>query len=103
MTISIYTCLLGGFLSFIAIAAKALQQKNTQHNRYALIPVGSYILACSELFTAGLFSLNYINHTWQECLPLALSIGTGGWIGCIAGMFLQGWLVKVLYKEKVKV
>ena len=102
MTISIYTCLLGGFLSFIAIAGKALQQKSVQYNRYALIPFGSYVLALSELFTAGLFSLNYINHTWQECIPLALFIGTGGWIGCFAGMKAQALLVKVFYKTEVK-
>lgn len=97
------TCLLGGALSFIAIAGKATQQKSVQYNRYWLIPPISYLQAFSELFTAGLFSMHYINHGWLECLPLAFAIGTGGWMGCIAGMKLQAWLVKVLYKEPVKI
>jgi hypothetical protein len=103
MTISLYTCLLGGFLSFIAIASKSIQQKNVQYNRYALIPPISYIQAFTELFTAGIFAKVFIAQLMFDCVILALFIGTGAWTGSMFGIKLQAWLVKVLYKEKVKV
>lgn len=98
----LHMCILGCTLSFISIACKSLQQKSVQYNRYLLIPPVSYVQACAELFTAGIFSYSFLNQTWVECLPLALSIGTGGWIGCISGMKLQAWLVKKLYKIETK-
>ena len=100
--IDYHMCLLGASLSFISIACKAVNQKSVQYNRYLMIPPMSYIQASAELFTAGLFSVSFIGKPWMESLPLALSIATGGWMGCMAGMRLQAYLVKVLYKVETK-
>lgn len=100
--IDLHLCLLGASLSFFSIAAKACNQKAVQYNRYLMIPPVSYIQALSELFTAGLFSVSFIGKPWMESLPLALSIATGGWMGCMAGMRLQAFLVRVLYNVETK-
>lgn len=97
------TCLLGGALSFFSIACKSTNQKSVQYNRYWLIPPVSYLQAFSELFTAGIFAHTYIDKPLTDCAILAFCIGTGAWIGCIVGIKIQAWLVKVLYKEPVKV
>ena len=103
MTISLYTCLLGGFLSFFSIACKSTNQKSVQYNRYWLIPPVSYLQAFTELFTAGIFAKTYIDHPLLDCAILAFCIGTGAWLGCITGIHLQAILVKLLYKQPTKV
>lgn len=103
MTISVYTCLLGGFLSFFSICFSAVNTKSMQYNRYWLIPPISYLKTFSEMFTAGIFVHAYIDKPMLDCAILAFCIGTGAWSGCVAGIHLQAILVKVLYKQPTKV
>ena len=103
MTISLYTCLLGGFLYFISVACTSFNAKCVQYNRYWLIPPMSYIKSSSELTTIGMAGVVFVQHSTIDFIVLLAFIGTGGWTGSFAGMLAQAWLVKVLYKEPVKV
>ena len=99
--LSVY--LLGSFLAFFSIACKSINQKSVQYNRYWLIPPVSYLQAMTELFTAGIFVHTFIQESITQCIILGLFIGTGSWTGCIFGIKVQGKLVKLFYKQEVKV
>lgn len=79
--------LLAWAVSLIYIGAKAYQQRVVQHAQYARMPAMSYTMAYCEVFVMSLV-VKSLHDAWQLNL-LALSIGTGAWMGSMLGTYLH--------------
>ncbi len=82
------------FIGFFKVAARAFQQKNVMMDQWLSIIPTSYIMAVLEVAMIGVSAIEIINDGWWSMIPIAISYGTGGWIGC----WFAIWLHKKVHK-----
>lgn len=68
-------------LGYVYIFAKAYQQLNVMHYRWAMIPVFSYIMGYIEWGTVGIGVVDVVDNGLHRILVLGFASGTGGWLG----------------------
>ncbi len=92
--------LVGGVSWFLFILFKAVQGRNIAWLNYRWVMPVSYLTAIFEVI--GISTVAYIGVqlfplSWQSVLgvvPMIFAIGTGGGLGCMAGMWLHARYVK---------
>lgn len=82
MTELLYACCQIMFVSLIAVALKAAQQLNVQHDRRWWVIPTSYSLSYVEVSI-------FLAVAKYETQWMAIPIGTGSWIGCLLAMELH--------------
>ena len=82
--------LLAGAAYFFFVFLKAFQQRNVMGMHYRWIMPISYAMAATEVFVISIVAIKAVNYTsMTDLITLALSVGTGGGLGALAGMFLH--------------
>lgn len=82
--------LTAGAAYFFFVFLKAFQQRNVQGLHYRMILPISYVMAATEVFVISIVAIKAVNYTsLGELIALALSIGTGGGFGALAGMYIH--------------
>ncbi len=85
--------LLVALSSMIYVFLKAFQQLNVFHNKVALVPMLSVMMAYAEWLTlfTGLGAM--LSTGWNHYI--VLSYGAGGAVGCIAAMYLHKFVRRI--------
>lgn len=78
--------LLAGVANFCFIGLKAFQQRNVIHNDYVLVVVTSNLLAFAEVFVIYTIAKEGV------ILPLILTLGFSGSLGCVVAMRIHNYL-----------
>jgi hypothetical protein len=82
--------LLAGAAYFFFVFLKAFQQRNVMGLHYRWIMPISYAMAATEIFVISIVAIKAVNYTsLTDLISLALSVGTGGGLGALAGMFIH--------------
>lgn len=82
--------LIAGAVYFVAVFAKAFQQRNVAFVNYKAVMPISYVLALADVGVIGLVALEAVSaNEWKDMLLMAFAIGTGGGLGCLAAMRLH--------------
>lgn len=82
--------LLAGAAYFFFVFLKAFQQRNVMGMHYRWIMPISYAMAATEIFVISIVAIKAVNYTsLTDLISLALSVGTGGGLGALAGMFIH--------------
>lgn len=82
--------LFAGIAYFVFVFLKAFQQRNVMGLHYAWIMPISYAMAMTEVFVIAVVAINAVNFQHpHELFVLAASVGTGGGLGAIAGMYIH--------------
>jgi hypothetical protein len=82
--------LLAGAAYFFFVFLKAFQQRNVMGMHYRWIMPISYMMAATEVFVISIVAIKAVNYTsLTDLITLALSVGTGGGLGALAGMYLH--------------
>lgn len=78
--------------SFFTVSIRAFQQINVTHGHWRRIPPTSYLFALGDiLVVTGIVNVTTDGGSlWLA----AFAMGTGGWLGCFASMFLTRRLNK---------
>lgn len=71
------------------VAAKSVQQQNTTHKLYWLIPPFSIIMSFFEIFVVHTISKNGAD----DLVTLALALGLGGGFGSCVAVYLHDKLI----------
>lgn len=87
--------LVAGSAWFLFILFKAVQGRNIAWLNYRYVMPIAYLMAISEVI--GISTVAYIGvqlfpFTWGsfvKVLPMIFAVGTGGGLGCMAGMYLH--------------
>lgn len=78
---------LAGVANFAFIGLRAFQQRNVTHNNYGLVFITANLLALVEVFVVFTIASNGF------LLPLVVTIGISGGLGCIFAMRFHNWLL----------
>lgn len=74
--------------NFIFIALKATQQLNVVHGDYKLVFLTSNLMAFTEVYLVASYARN------GAALPVILTVGLSGGLGCVCSMWLRKRLLK---------
>lgn len=89
----IASSLLAGVGYFWFVFLKAFQQRNVAFLHWGLIGPTSYAMAISEVLVVSVVAVRAVDGgTFTDYAVLAVSIGTGSWLGCVCAMRLHVWL-----------
>jgi hypothetical protein len=84
------TQLIAGLVYFVAVFAKAFQQRNVAFVNYKMVMPISYLLAFADVTVIGLVAHTAVNtEGWVAMAWMAFAVGTGGGLGAISAMFLH--------------
>ena len=79
-----------GVAYFFFVFLKAFQQRNVMGLHYNFILPISYLMAATEVFVISIVAIKAVNYeSTHELLALAFSVGTGGGLGALAGMYIH--------------
>jgi len=82
--------LIAGVVYFVAVFAKAFQQRNVAFVNYKMVMPISYLLAFADVSVIGLVTIEAsAAKALLDMLPIAIAIGTGGGTGAISAMYLH--------------
>ena len=84
----IYLSLLA--FSFCNVSVRAFQQINVTHGHWHRIPPTSYLFSLADILVV--LGIVDIGVNGGSVWLAAFAMGTGGWAGCFASMYLQRWL-----------
>ena len=88
---------LAGMAYFVFVFFKAFQQRNIAFNHYAWVVPISYLMSATEIVVISVVSISAVQaETWQDMIPIAAGIGTGGGLGALASM----WLHNKIFRKK---
>lgn len=82
--------LAAGVAYFVFVFFKAFQQRNVAHMHYLPVLPISYIMSAMEVFVIATVAYRATNMVvvW-DMIPYVLTIGTGGGLGALAGMYVH--------------
>jgi hypothetical protein len=88
------TELVAGVVYFFSVFAKAFQQRNVAFVNYKLILPTSYLLSVTDVAWIGLTTYQVVevmdaSQPMWRLVTLAVAIGTGGGLGCLASMWIH--------------
>lgn len=75
--------------TYLFVFAKAMQQLNVARDKWALVPVFSYMMAYMEYLGLGIGIADVIANGYSRILFIGFAAGTGGWLGSWTGMWLH--------------
>ncbi len=93
--LSVIPELVAGCVWFLFILLKAIQGRNIAWMNYRYVMPIAYLTAITEV--VGISTIAYtgarlVPFTWGafiEVVPMIFAVGTGGGLGCVAGMYLH--------------
>lgn len=82
--------LAAGAAYFLFVFLKAFQQKNVVGMHYRWILPISYMMAASEVFIISIIAFKAAGGApFSDLIVFAFTIGTGGGLGALAGMYVH--------------
>ena len=76
--------------TFLEVFARAAQQLNVVHYKWERIPIISYLMAATKYVIVSFIAIQaYTEAAPLEAVFAIITMGTGGWIGAYAAMYLH--------------